>query len=86
MTYMEVYKANRKRWKIYTLGFLLFWTPALAIDLIPNYSHIITLPLKVVGLVFLILAIPKARCPKCKKIPGFVRHAKTCRACGERLS
>lgn len=83
---MEVYKENRKLWKLYTLGFLVFWTPALVIDLIPDYNHIINLPLKVVGLVFLMLALPKVRCPKCKKIPGFVFHVKTCRACSERLS
>lgn len=86
MIYKDVYKANKKWWKIYTLGFLIFWIPALAIDLMPNYDSMITLPLKVAGLVFLILAYPKAKCPKCKRLPGFSWNVKSCRYCGERLS
>jgi len=86
MSYMEIYKKNMRKYKLYISGFIVVWVPALVINMMPDYSNVIVLPLMLSGIVFLLLADSKSRCPRCGNSPGWGWRIKKCKVCGERLS
>jgi len=87
VSYVDDFKVINKKRKIYSALFLTLWVPAMVLgELYDPDPHIITLSLKGIGLVFIILAVIKYKCPKCNKTPSWGWHVESCKSCGEPLA
>jgi hypothetical protein len=87
MSYIDDFKLVNKKRKIYTALCLVFWIPAMALGEIydPAPREIILL-LKIIGVAFILMAVFKHKCPKCKKTPGWGWYVENCKSCGEPLA
>jgi len=87
------FKSRKQKRIICTVIFMIFWLPALAIQLYFDQTYllgirsdIVTLALQAVGLIFIFLGFKYSKCPSCNKNAGNGWKVIECNKCGVKFT